>query len=227
MAVLETRDVTKTFRDGREAVQVLKGVSLSVEAGEVVILQGPSGSGKTTFLSVAGCILSPSSGQVVVNGHEVGALSPSEQAAVRLREIGFAFQHFNLFPALTATENVELALNLKGVKDRAARLEAEELIDSFGLRERRNFLPRDLSGGQKQRVALARAMCGDPAVVLADEPTSNLDSEVGGQILRLFRDMARTRGKGLLIVTHDPAVHEIADRIVEIHDGRTVPSNRM
>jgi putative ABC transport system ATP-binding protein len=220
MPVLEATEVTKTFRDGRETVEVLRGMSLALEAGEVVILEGPSGSGKTTFLSILGCILAPTSGRVAINGVEVDSPAPKVAAAIRRREIGFVFQQFNLFPALSALENVQLALNIKGIRDRRARVQAEDLIEAVGLAERRHALPRDLSGGQKQRVAIARALAGDPAVLLVDEPTSNLDSEVGRRILRLFRDLAKDRNKGLLIVTHDPKAHAIADRVIEIRDGR-------
>jgi putative ABC transport system ATP-binding protein len=227
MTVLEARDVTKTFRDGHQAVAVLKGASIALEAGEVVILEGPSGSGKTTFLSILGCILAPSSGRVAINGVAVESSLPKIAAAMRRREIGFVFQQFNLFPALSAVENVHFALNIKGKSDREARSEAEQLIDAVGLGERKHVLPRDLSAGQKQRVAIARALAGNPAALLADEPTSNLDSMAGRQILRLFRALAKDRGKGLLIVTHDPAVRSIADRVVAIHDGQVSAERRI
>ncbi len=226
MRVLEARDVTKSYRDGRDAIQALKGASLSVEAGEVVILNGPSGSGKTTFLSIAGCILAPTSGQVMVNGTSVTSLGGRDLARIRRHAIGFVFQHFNLFPALTVLENVQFALNMKGVRNRAARIEAEELVIAVGLEDKRHALPRDLSGGQKQLVAIARALCGNPALILADEPTSSLDSEIGGRVMAMFRDLATRRDKGLLIVTHDPALHAIADRVVEIRDGRIVAESK-
>jgi putative ABC transport system ATP-binding protein len=218
--VLTASDVRKTFTEGRETVEVLKGVSLSLAPGEVVALSGPSGSGKTTFLSILGCILTPSSGRVMVEGQEVDPRRPEQLPALRRRSIGFVFQQFNLFPALTARENVEYALNIKGVGGRAARSEAERVLDEVGLADRKRFLPRDLSGGQKQRVAIARALAGRPAVLLADEPTANLDSEVGGKILTLFRDLAKRDQRALLIVTHDPRVLEVVDRTIEIRDGR-------
>jgi putative ABC transport system ATP-binding protein len=139
---------------------------------------------------------------------------------VRKRSIGFVFQQFNLFPALTALENVEYALNIKGRRGREARSEARRVLEEVGLADRLDFLPRDLSGGQKQRVAIARALAGDPPIVLADEPTANLDSQVGGQVLEMFRDLARKENRALLIVTHDPKVRAIADRVVRIRDGR-------
>jgi putative ABC transport system ATP-binding protein len=220
--VLEAYDVTKVFREGREEVSVLNGVDLSVAPGEIVALEGPSGSGKTTFLSILGCILTPTSGRVVVDGEPVDAARPNALAAIRKRSIGFVFQQFNLFPALTALENVEYALNIKGRRGREARREAEAALASVELTDRAHFLPRDLSGGQKQRVAIARALAGKPSVLLADEPTANLDSAVGKQILDLFRGLAKGENRGLLIVTHDPNVRTIADRVVRIRDGRIV-----
>lgn len=217
---LLAEDVTKTFREGRETVSVLKGASLRLAPGEVLALEGPSGSGKTTLLSILGCLLSASSGRVEVAGQPVDARKPAKLQAVRRRHIGFVFQQFNLFPALTALENVEYALNLKGVVGKDATQRAAELIQRVGLAERARFLPRDLSGGQKQRVAIARALAASPSVVLADEPTANLDAGVAGQILDLFSELARSEGRSLLIVTHDPKVRRVADRVVHIEDGR-------
>jgi putative ABC transport system ATP-binding protein len=220
MPVLEAHAVTKTFVEGREQVAVLRGVDLTLERGEVVALEGPSGSGKTTFLSILGCILTPSSGRVAVDGHAVDAERTADLPAIRRRSIGFAFQQYNLFPALSARENVEYALQIKGFGRGAARAEATRVLEAVGLADRLTFLPRDLSGGQKQRVAIARALAGSPPVLLADEPTANLDSEVGGQVLALFRDLAKRENRGLLIVTHDPKVRTIADRVVKIRDGK-------
>jgi putative ABC transport system ATP-binding protein len=217
---LAAEDVTKTFREGRETVTVLKGASLRVAPGEVLALEGPSGSGKTTLLSILGCLLSATSGKVEVAGQAVDATKPAKLQAVRRRHIGFVFQQFNLFPALSALENVEYALNLKGVVGDAATEQARQLIERVGLGDRGRFLPRDLSGGQKQRVAIARALAAAPSVVLADEPTANLDAAVAAQILDLFSELARSEGRSLLIVTHDPKVRRVADRVVCIEDGR-------
>jgi putative ABC transport system ATP-binding protein len=222
-AVLGAAAVTKTFTEGREEVAVLHGVSLSIEPGEIVALEGPSGSGKTTLLSILGCILTPSAGEVTVAGERVERLSARRLAEVRKRSIGFVFQQYNLFPPLTARENVEYALNIKGTKGAAARRQATDALELVGLADRMNFLPRDLSGGQKQRVAIARAVASRPPVLLADEPTANLDSAVGTQILDLFREMAKKFAQGLMIVTHDPNVRRIADRVVRIRDGRLAP----
>jgi len=218
--VLAAGDVTKVFTEGSQRVEVLRGVSLDVRAGEVVALEGPSGSGKTTLLSIMGCILTPTSGRVEVDGEVVGG-DAGQLRRVRRRSIGFVFQQYNLFPALTALENVEYALSVKGVR-RAPRDQAARVLEQVGLGDRLHFLPRDLSGGQKQRVAIARALAGSPAAILADEPTANLDTAAGRQVLRMFRDLARQEGKGVLIVTHDPSVREVADRVVGIRDGQIV-----
>ena len=220
MSVLEATDIRKSFREGKETVEVLRGVSLSLEAGEVVALEGPSGSGKTTLLSILGCILTATSGHVVVDGKDVDSKKPGELPGIRKKSIGFVFQQYNLFPALTALENVEYALNIKGTRGAAARRAATEALEIVGLQDRMDFLPRDLSGGQKQRVAIARAVASRPPVLLADEPTANLDSQVGLHILELFRDTAKRFEQGLVIVTHDPNVRQYADRVVRIRDGR-------
>lgn len=219
MSIVHTRSVVKHFSEGRESVAVLKGIDFNVDRGEIVALEGPSGSGKTTFLSIVGCILTPTAGEVVIDGVRVDNGSSSTLASVRRKSLGFVFQQFNLFPSLTAIENVEYALNVKGVKGRGARTEAERAIEAVGLSDRSHFLPRDLSGGQKQRVAIARALAGDAPVLLADEPTANLDSVVGAQILEMFKELAKRENRALIIVTHDPKVRVIADRVVRIADG--------
>jgi putative ABC transport system ATP-binding protein len=220
--VLAVRDVTKVFDEGRQRVPVLKGITMDVARGEVVALEGPSGSGKTTLLSIMGCILTPTSGELEVAGRRVGAADAAALREVRRRSIGFVFQQYNLFPALTALENVEYSLNVRGSRGRAAHDAAKRVLERVGLADRAGFLPRDLSGGQKQRVAIARALAGSPPVLLADEPTANLDTAVGGQILDLFQQLAKGEGRGVLVVTHDPKVRRIADRVVGIRDGRLV-----
>lgn len=219
MAVLEARNITKTFQEGRHKVAVLKGVSLALERGEIVALEGPSGSGKTTLLSILGCILTPSTGEVEIEGRLLDVNRVAALPEVRRKSIGFVFQQFNLFPSLTARENVEYALNIKGVRDRSARREAERVLEQVGLGDRLHFLPRDLSGGQKQRVALARALAGNSPILLADEPTANLDLQSGTQVLELFRDLAKRENRALLIVTHDPKVRTVSDRVLRISDG--------
>jgi putative ABC transport system ATP-binding protein len=217
---VSVRDVVKIFEEGSQRVEVLRGVSLDLAPAEVLALEGPSGSGKTTLLSIMGCILTPTSGRVRVAGEEVDPGRPERLREIRRRSIGFVFQQFNLFPALTARENVAYALNLKGARGRAALEEAARLLERVGLADRLDFLPRDLSGGQKQRVVIARALAGSPPVILADEPTANLDTKAGTQVLELFSDLTRREGKGVLIVTHDPKVRRIADRVVRIQDGQ-------
>lgn len=219
MPVLEAHDITKTFREGRQTVQVLNGISIGLERGEIVTLEGPSGSGKTTLLSILGCILTATTGTVTIEGN---AADPHRLAEIRRKSIGFVFQQFNLFPSLTAAENVEYALNIKGMKGPEAAREAARTLDSVGLAERRDFLPQDLSGGQKQRVAIARALAGTSPIVLADEPTANLDSHTGGQVLGLFRRLAKEENRALLIVTHDPQVRGVSDRVLRIRDGRLI-----
>ena len=218
--VLEASSVVKVFEEGSQRVEVLRGVSITVAPGEVVALEGPSGSGKTTLLSIMGCILTPTSGEITIAGERVDAARPDQLRDVRRRSIGFVFQQYNLFPALTALENIEYALNVKGRKGRSAREEATSALTRVGLGDRLHFLPRDLSGGQKQRVAIARALAGSPPVILADEPTANLDTVAGTQVLELFRDLAKSESRGLVIVTHDPKVRAVADRVVGIRDGR-------
>jgi putative ABC transport system ATP-binding protein len=219
MPVLDARDITKAFREGREPVQVLNGISLTLERGEILSLEGPSGSGKTTLLSILGCILTPTSGTLAINGEQIDQSRPSLLPSIRKRLVGFVFQQFNLFPALTARENVEYALNIRGRTGADARIEAERMLDEVGLSDRREFLPRDLSGGQKQRVAIARALVGGIPLILADEPTANLDTHTGEQILSLFRSLAKDSNRALLIVTHDPKVRAITDRTLIIRDG--------
>src|SRR5215467_1421458 len=220
MPVVQAREIRKSFKEGRGEVSVLNGVSLSLDSGEVTALEGPSGSGKTTLLSILGCILTPSSGELVIDGVSVDAKKPNGLPGLRRRSIGFVFQQFNLFPALSALENVEYALNIKGLRGAQARREAQLALEKVGLSDRLGFLPRDLSGGQKQRVAIARAVGGGPKVLLADEPTANLDSQTGLQVLELFRKLAKEENRALLIVTHDPKVRTISDRVVRIQDGR-------
>ena len=219
MPVVQAENISKTFTEGSVSVEVLKGISLCLERGEILALEGPSGSGKTTLLSILGCILTPSGGRLAINGEPVDMAQPQRLPQIRKKSIGFVFQQFHLFPALSARENVEYALNIRGVKGNAARDEAERMLDAVGLGDRREFLPQDLSGGQKQRVAIARALVGDAPLILADEPTANLDSHTGEQVLALFRDLVKRQNRALLVVTHDPKVRAIADRVIKIHDG--------
>ena len=218
--MIEIREVTKTYGDGAAAVKALESVDLDVDAGEILMLMGPSGSGKTTLLSIMGCILQATSGSVKIGGREVVGLPESALPRIRLEHFGFIFQGFNLFPALTARENVEVALHLRGRHGSGARRRALELLDQVGLSARAASHPADLSGGEKQRVAIARALAGDPRIVLADEPTAALDSGSGTTVMEILRDVARVRNGAVVIVTHDARVLRYADRIAHIQDGR-------
>ena len=217
---MQATGICKVFNEGGREFPVLSDVSLDLAVGEIASLEGRSGSGKTTLLSVLGCILTPTAGMVEVEGRLADAKRPDLLAAIRRRSIGFIFQQFNLFQALTCLENVEYALNLKGIKGSAAHREALRVIEAVGLSDHADFLPRNISGGQKQRVAIARALAGRSPVLLADEPTANLDSATASGILLLFRQLVRQEGRALLIVTHDSQVRSIADRTFSIEDGR-------
>jgi putative ABC transport system ATP-binding protein len=218
--MIAIRNLVKSYGHGDSAVHALRGVDLDVPAGEILMLMGPSGSGKTTLLSIMGCILQATSGSVQVNGREIVGLPEKKLPQIRLRHFGFVFQGFNLFPALTAQENVEVAFHLKGIRGRAAARGAAELLEHVGLAPKRHTHPADLSGGQKQRVAIARALAGDPPVLLADEPTAALDSESGQIVMDLFARLARRHDRAVIIVTHDSRVLHYADRIVHIRDGQ-------
>jgi putative ABC transport system ATP-binding protein len=219
-SVVSVRGVTKVYEEGANKIQVLHGVDFDVEQSEVVLLMGPSGSGKTTLLSIMGCILRATTGSVKIGGREVASLKERELPEVRLKHIGFIFQGFNLFPTLTVSENVELALYLKGIRGESAKEESQQLIEQVGLAKKSDSFPVDLSGGQKQRVAIARALAGSPGVILADEPTAALDSTSGRNVMEMMRELAHTHGRGVVVVTHDSRVLEYGDRIVHMEDGR-------
>ena len=222
MSVLEAHNIRKDFPEGDHTLTVLGGVSLHLTRGEVVSLEGPSGSGKTTLLSILGCIMSPTSGRVIIEDQEIDRDDPTLLQSVRRRSIGFVFQQFNLIPSLTAAENVEYALNIKGVRGRAARDESLRVIHEVGLAQKAHTHPRDLSGGQKQRVAVARALAGRSPILLVDEPTANLDAQSAEQVLHLFRRLARSENRAVLVVTHDPKVRTVVDRVLTIAEGLLV-----
>jgi len=218
-SAISVRDLVKTYAEGATGVTALRGVDLDVYPGELVLLMGPSGSGKTTLLSIMGCILTATSGSIMVASREVSALDEKALPSVRLEHIGFVFQGFNLFPTLTAGENVELMLDLKGIRGREAKGRAAELLDQVGLASKYDSFPANLSGGQKQRVAIARALAGDPKIILADEPTAALDSHTGRKVMEMMRDLAHEKGRAVVIVTHDSRMHDLADRTIHIEDG--------
>jgi putative ABC transport system ATP-binding protein len=217
--LLSVKDVTKIYGQGPGRVVAVDGVTLEVWPGEVALILGPSGSGKTTLLSILGCLLRPTRGQVLANGSDVSRLSDRELSRLRREQIGFVFQSFNLLPFLTVRQNVEVVLNLRGVGGAAARARAADLLRQVGLGHRLGFPPTNLSGGEKQRVAVARALANDPALLLADEPTGNLDSQSGRAVIELLAGLARKRGRGVVIVTHDTRILDVADRVYHLADG--------
>ncbi|MGB9610302.1 MAG: ABC transporter ATP-binding protein [Bryobacteraceae bacterium] len=212
-------DVVKEF-NGKRKVRALDGVSLSIEKGEMVALVGPSGSGKSTLLNLIGTLDRPTSGEIWLDGQRLGGLSDDELTRIRRDKIGFIFQFFNLLPSLTCLENVALPLHLRGWKKAQARGRAEELLELVGLKHRLDHLPDELSGGERQRVAIARALSVYPPVLLADEPTGNLDTKTGAEILELIRDLHARLGATVLMVTHDAGVAATCERIITLRDGR-------
>lgn len=222
--VLELRNVSKTYGSGHTAVTASDDITLQIRPGEIVLIMGPSGSGKTTLLSMAGLLLQPSQGQILVGGRDVTRLNNRQRAALRLQSLGFVFQSYNLLGALTARENVELVLNMAGVKGTAARERATALLEMLGLGHRLHHKPADLSGGEKQRVAIARALANEPPLILADEPTGNLDSKTGQEVMELLCcGLGREQGRAIVIVTHDQRLRQIADRVLWLEDGRLMP----
>jgi putative ABC transport system ATP-binding protein len=218
--VLDARGLSRRFGDAAAAVDAVRDLDLTVHAGEIVLIMGPSGSGKTTLLTMLGGLLRPSGGTIAVDGHDLTALSESQLPALRAQSFGFIFQDFNLMPSLTARENVEIALNIAGVRGAAAHEHAGQLLERLGLGERIGFLPEQLSGGEKQRVAIARALANEPALILADEPTANLDSHHGREVMRELRRIAKDEGRSVVIVSHDERLKDIADRVLWLEDGR-------
>lgn len=216
---IEAKDVSKTYGRGASAVHAVKNVSLSVREGEMVVLMGPSGSGKTTLLLMCGALLKPDSGKIWIEGQEVSALQEKDLPAVRLKKVAFIFQQFNLLSELTALENVEVVANLAGIKGGEARELATSALGSVGLQDRLSHLPEDLSGGEKQRVAIARAVLNRPRLLMADEPTGNLDSATGQEITRLIRRMVDEQGSAAMVATHDTRIESLADRVLHLGDG--------
>lgn len=219
-AILETQAVSKVYGEGTNRVVALDGASLTLHPGQVLLIMGPSGSGKTTLLSVMGCILRPTTGRVIVAGKIATDLGEDALPDIRRHYFGFVFQAFNLFGSLTALENVEVVLRLKGVAKTTIAPQSMALLQHVGLEHRAHAYPRDMSGGEKQRTALARALAGDPAIVLADEPTANLDSKTGHEVLALLRTLAEQTNKAVAIVSHDPKARDVADRVINMIDGR-------
>jgi len=225
-ALIDIRDVTKTYEMGAETiVHALAGVTLSIEGGDYVAIMGPSGSGKSTLMNLIGCLDTPTTGSYVLKGREIATMNDDELAQIRNKEIGFIFQTFNLLPRADAVQNVELPLVYSGLprKDRKAR--AEKALDAVGLGSRKHHRPNELSGGQRQRVAIARALVNEPSILLADEPTGNLDSKTGEEILALMDDLHRG-GNTIILVTHEDELAQHASRVVRLRDGKIISDVR-
>ncbi len=219
MIAVNCQGVTKVYHAGGVETHALRGVDLEVKSGELFMLAGPSGCGKTTLISVIAAILDNDQGRVSVFGQDLKSLSESEKTKFRGKTIGFVFQAFNLIPTLTAEENVSIPLLIQGVDRKIALRKAQSLLEQVGLKQKLKSFPRDLSGGQQQRVAIARALVHDPKLIVCDEPTSALDKETGRQVMELFKQVALSEGRTLMIVTHDNRIFNFADRIAVMNDG--------
>lgn len=218
--ILEVKDVSKVYGKGENRVVAVDSATLSIEKGEMLLIMGPSGSGKTTLLSIMGCILHPTRGEVLVDGQLISGLKEDTLPDIRKKYFGFVFQSFNLFPSLRAVENVEVVLRIKKTDSAKIKSESFGLIEKVGMKQRADFYPADLSAGEKQRIAFARALAGNPPIILADEPTANLDSKTGLELLRLLKRLSEETDKAVVIVSHDPKAEALAHRTLYLEDGR-------
>jgi len=219
--MISMQKIRKVYSTGRVEVEALRGVDLEIGANEYVAIVGPSGSGKSTLMNILGCLDTPTSGEYLLSGDRVGGLDRNRLAEIRNKHIGFVFQNFNLLPYATALENVELPLLFGGVAARERRERAEAMLDKVGLKDRMDHKPTELSGGQMQRVAIARALVNRPAILLADEPTGNLDSAAGQAIVSLFAELYAS-GQTIVLITHDSGIAKLAERVVQVRDGQIV-----
>ena len=223
--VIAGKELTKVYKMGEVEVHALRGANVHIRRGEMVSIMGPSGSGKSTLMNILGCLDHPSGGEYILDGEDVSNLTNDQLASIRNRKVGFVFQSFNLLPRATALSNVELPLRYAGItRERAAK--ARQSLISVGLEDRVLHKPTELSGGQQQRVAIARALVNDPAIIMADEPTGNLDSKSGAEIMDLLINLNRDRGTTVIIVTHDPKVAELTQRVIRLYDGLVVEDSQ-
>ena len=218
--VVEAKDITKVYQMGEIEVHALRGLSVNIAPGEIISIMGPSGSGKSTLMNILGCLDRPTSGDYHLNGESVATLNDDQLAEIRNRGVGFVFQSFNLLPRATALANVELPMRYAVLNGRNRKQVAKEALAAVGLSDRIYHRPNELSGGQMQRVAIARALVNNPAIIMADEPTGNLDSQSGEEIMTLLKNLNKDRGTTLIIVTHDPEIADLTNRIISIRDGR-------
>jgi putative ABC transport system ATP-binding protein len=225
--LLRTEALTKVFGWGNTIVRAVDDVSLEVREGEMVLIMGPSGSGKTTLLTMLGGLLKPTSGRVTIAGQEITALRGADLVEVHRHLVGFIFQSFNLLENLSVSENIEVVLNIAGVTGERARNRAAELLEDRGLTGRAQFRTKDLSGGEKQRLSIARALANNPRLILGDEPTANLESRHGRDVMRVLRDTARSEGRAVVVVSHDHRIREVADRVLWLEDGRPTGMERL
>ena len=216
--MIDLRNITKIYDMGTIQVEVLKGITLHVKEGDFISIMGPSGSGKSTLMNMIGCLDIPTTGEYYLDGKEISTYNEKQLSKIRNEKIGFIFQKFNLLPKLTAYENVELPLIYRGIDSRARKEKALEVLERVGLTDRITHNPTELSGGQQQRVAIARALAGDPPVLLADEPTGNLDSKSGSDVINLIKQLSK-EGKTIVLITHDSEIAEVAHKTVVIRDG--------
>ncbi len=225
--ILRATGLTKIFGEGETAVRAVDGVDLEISPGEMVLIMGPSGSGKTTLLTMLGGLLRPTDGAIFIDGTDITKLSDAQLTPVRRRSVGFIFQSFNLWEALSVEENIELTLNMAGVTGAPAKQRARSLLQDRGLGHRLRFRTRDLSGGEKQRVSIARALANEPRLLLADEPTANLDSKHGRDVMHQLHDVSRGDARAVVVVSHDQRIREIADRVLWLEDGRISDIGRL